>query len=97
MTDTIEPALTAVEWSKYRAGNGPPGDYVALINPRRLIALANDTLPKSDPRKITRDHLAVLRLLRGKVNEHEMASWGNLLLLDGLIAALESYLPPAEL
>jgi hypothetical protein len=67
MTDKrIEPALTADEWAdaqKYGAdafrAEAGPRTWFSLP---QVIALANAALPDSDPRKITREKIAQLRL-----------------------------------
>lgn len=63
MTGKIEPALTAEEWADL------PDAYALCAewdgNERKIIALANDSLADSDPRKITRRHAELLRVVAG--------------------------------
>lgn len=68
---------------------GPSGARDPKSETAALIALLNDSLPDSDPRKITRERINLAReafdVLDGKA-EDDLAVF-----LDGL----ESYLPPA--
>jgi hypothetical protein len=61
----------------------------------QTIALANAALPDSDRRKITREHVALLRRLEAAEREKapEGDSW-NVRDLDALAGVLESLLPP---
>lgn len=69
-----------------------PSDDTAVFGERipALIALANATLPDSDPRKITREKIAELRDAIEVVANATRDEASNLAFLD----ALSSYLPP---
>jgi hypothetical protein len=77
----------------------PALSVVPSEEPHAAIAFLNSYLPKSDPRKITREHVKQLRL----VAEHLRATDSDLVgetmvardTLRALADALESYLPPA--
>jgi hypothetical protein len=111
---SIEPALTAEEWVRARA-------FLPFRDPRNVaelthapkgrlaaeIALANDALPDTDPRKITRDFVFDMRetaaLARDALAVYGApATWGNaprsLLVIieraEAHVHALASYLPP---
>lgn len=119
MSEKIEPALTATEWSELLA---PPVDSHQGIQHvgncdicsgqhygAARIAIANYLLPDSDPRKITRETIALLRAAAHACSEDDyyIAAylgradyfWGRETLLADHFAAiadaLESYLPPA--
>lgn len=78
------------------SGAGPEFDEQEVRTAVAAIAALNDSLPDSDPRKITRAHVAAIR--------HELdeewdgirddASFPHVALLRQLADALESYLPP---
>jgi hypothetical protein len=62
-----------------------------------LIALANATLPDSDPRKITRRHTSLLRVAVGAMwSGKDRNNRPAAVALDRLADTLESYLPPEE-
>lgn len=94
MTDKIKPALTAEEWERVRQTPGGAADYDDAVgdSPETrayLIALNNDALPDSDPRKITRADVDNLRgILSGDAWAVAKSD------IRWLAAALESYLPP---
>jgi hypothetical protein len=90
MTDRIEPALTPEQWIEHREALNDDGyGYQAvpywegLAGQAGAIAVANDLLPDSDPRKITRERITLLRDPAYRETE-QMA----------FIDALASYLPP---
>lgn len=56
----------------------------------QMIAVANAALPDSDPRKITRKTVVMLR----ESSEDDHAAYVNFGKLRALADALESYLPP---
>lgn len=102
MTDKIEPALTAEEWTSpadaldgyfdLRDGvvdvrlGGAHGGGDLVGDTRKLIAFANAALPDSDPRKITRERIALLWSAASRAGESDVV----------FIEALESYLPPEK-
>jgi hypothetical protein len=104
-TTKIEPALSAEQWADLLTCIGyidwGTGIVDVVVNsPAELIAVANAALPDSDPRKITRGKI---ELLRGLVEfaagaydspalqkETQAEADKAYLVLD----ALESYLPP---
>jgi hypothetical protein len=72
MTDKLKPVLSAEEWKR----TGPNGrghpltpsllsemDYLDPDELRKAIAVANDLLPDSDDRKLTREKIALLRVI----------------------------------
>lgn len=91
-TEPIEPALTAEDWAN------PSGiglyDLCVRWEPDglpKIIALANADLPDSDPRKITREKLAGLRVALSTTSRPaDVYNRVGGAFLD----ALESYLPP---
>jgi hypothetical protein len=74
----------------------------ALDQPARAIALLNDALPDSDPRKVTREKIEAIRL-RAQRSDYVPESgedleangqWPLDNAVDAFLDALESYLPP---
>jgi hypothetical protein len=59
-----------------------------------LIALANAVLPDTDPRKITRHHVWIIRNLAGHVDTQHPGGIQFKREAERLADALESYLPP---
>jgi hypothetical protein len=112
MSEKIEPALSAEEWKAGRFGDQSQfveisgvGDLdVAnedrysgqVVDAVKVIALANAALPDSDPRKITREKILLVR----SAIVHEPYAGSSSPNPDGAAAlqafadALESYLPP---
>jgi hypothetical protein len=82
----IEPAFTPEEWKDL------PDSYGLCVewdgNEAKIIALANDSLPDSDPRKITRKTLDSIW--------GEDGGWVPVEYTRKIAAALKSYLPPEE-
>ena len=111
MADHIEPALSAEEWE---APQDVVDGYIDLEvsgvvdvtidskrNPRgtrALIALLNHDLPDSDPRKITREAVELLRGIVADTREGEKLGerWGvfDPDAVERLADALEAYLKP---
>jgi hypothetical protein len=92
MSEKIEAALSPIEWQEVRELEGRQGlvyelSYIGWIaTARRIpasIAILNDALPDSDPRKITRERVDLLAEI---AKEYP--------LLQPLADALASYLPP---
>jgi hypothetical protein len=90
--------MTPEEWREWQDRDTRPIDRGLLLrnvgSPQKLMAMANDALSDNHPRKITPNQIAVLKLLRAKGNESNVASSLNLLTLDSLIDTLVSILPP---
>lgn len=75
MTDKLDPALSAEEWAEARAGEDGDAAFTiadrvrfaveeaSLRNAVQLIAFANDDLPVSERRKITRAMINALRVI----------------------------------
>lgn len=62
----VAPALSAEEWAEWRKGDSDIGWAIAGVRVRniaQLIAVANDSLEDDDPRKITRERIALLRMV----------------------------------
>ena len=88
MTERIEPALTPEEWA-----DGPDldGDCFCTADQAYRIAIANQRLSDTDPRKITRDKLDSIRsTLKAADGEWYQDVSDDMAFLD----ALASYLPP---
>jgi hypothetical protein len=104
MSDLIRPAMLPSEWEMV-SGRPLLRDMMAAEALNRgqvsmVIALANAALPDSDPRKITRKHIAMLREA-GRQRDSLSPPYLDITLDDAaeLLAfadALESYLPPAS-
>lgn len=109
MTDqTIHPALTPEEWAKLDSPEYRSAILGALCARLKadhtgpmLIAILNAALPDSDPRKITREKIALIHEMYrmgcscGVITADDMTSWDRLQAeLPAFAAALESYLPP---
>lgn len=93
----LGPALTAEEWAALRKDAQHRKAWAAGIlargGPLQIIALCNDELPDSAPRKITREKIARLRdaIVEADANEVEPHRWDD---LSAFADALEAYLPP---
>lgn len=88
MSEKIEPALTAELWEAVRLSRD--GALAMVVHsggkyPASAIAILNDLLPDSDPRKITRRMVEIIRMHAENEDHAEAASIAD---------ALESYLPP---
>lgn len=107
MTDRIEPALSAAEWAAKSIGGGDAyidtDDTVVIQNGHDdarfdakeapgIIAFANDILPDSDRRKITREWVDALRDAAGPFMPVDAAEQAAR--FRSIADALESYLPP---
>lgn len=103
MSDKTEPAMSAEAWAWWRTERELPPerrhmtesfDLQAANAPlAEIIAKANDILPDSDHRKITREKLhALCECALATENEFSSDESASLAFLD----ALESYLPPAS-
>lgn len=109
-TETIPPALTPAEWADVRdpaqradlfaqLGFGTDAQGVA-----QTIAILNDALLDTDPRKITREWLSALEEVVGAATlwNHEQRKTGRgmqsgehaLAVVAGMFYTLASYLPP---
>lgn len=94
MTDRTEPALTPEQWQWARDG---ALDVCSLYYTKgtagAVIAIVNDELPDTDPRKITRAKVELLRdaILDWNPIGYPPFTKGS---LKAFCAALESYLPP---
>lgn len=95
MTDN-KPVLTAEQWKTARTVSLET--VASHYSQGTIIAVVNDALPDSDPRKITREKLGWIR----SAIESIVAEWGEAKLdavrngdLQAFADALESYLPPA--
>lgn len=89
MSEEIEPALTADDWARELS----VADLHPFLDTEKIIAVANAALPDSDPRKITRERIALLRVELGWA---ENAEYSNDPEARRFLDALESYLPPTE-
>jgi hypothetical protein len=96
MSEKIEPVLTEEEWA---LGPGV-ADLHPVFDGAKIIAVANARLPESDPRKITREKIAAMRLV---FDQWDGCGPGEYLgdreeytSLERFLDALESYLPPSN-
>jgi hypothetical protein len=106
MTTKIEPVLGEEEWRRIRRTRGERASTATDDSvPAAAIAIAiqNDILPESEPRKITRDVVNMLgqaavqyvELVRlAKLQSEKDEIWATMRSLIALHRALESYLPP---
>lgn len=100
MTEKIEPALSAEEWAEVSRMEIEAVAAQFYERPVAVVAFANAALPDSDPRKITRETVNLLREI--VANEHESAKLNEpsnigeaeISGLTQLADALKSYLPP---
>lgn len=98
MTDRIEPAMSAAEF-RNEARDEPSilGDIRYVEHPAHLakiIALANDLLPDTDPRKITRAKVETLRHMIGADESWTGTSEADFASAVEFLDALASLLPP---
>jgi hypothetical protein len=96
----IETALTAEEWKRLHESTAVVREFVLLDKDRKTwelsthqeIALLNSELPDGDPRKITREDVALLRSLDVRTAESPDLMHD----IDTLAAKLAALLPPEE-
>ncbi len=99
----IDPALTADEWVAVRNGEMNVADHFIEIDASGIaggearlwpavVAIGNDKLRDDDPRKITGEWIAELRLSAKQIEEDRGPLPRNR--LAEMADALESYLPP---
>jgi hypothetical protein len=88
---------TDERWLRIVAKQGDtwPEVNIAATNLPALIALANAALPDSDPRKITRHTLWIIRKLRedAYIDPQHPGALAFMRETETLVSALESYLP----
>lgn len=102
MTDRIEPALSSEEWAHamdedVREGLAYEVTYLwGSSRPAATIALANAALLDSDPRKITRTKITLLREAADSHRAYDSIEpfHAEAKSLAEFANALESYLPP---
>lgn len=101
MSEKIEPALSADEWAEVEELRDPLATACTILvdlivaggENAAAIALGNHLLSDDDPRKITREKIALLRAIveNDAFTQGDQAPAGpEMTFLD----ALESYLPP---
>lgn len=110
MNDTIEPALNAEGWETLTPLSGVDWraigqQFGVLGSPPTLIALANAALPDSDPRKITRAAVEVIRkfaywhhhaAVPAMPERYQYLARAEISYALLLADALASYLPPED-
>lgn len=93
----VEPALTPEQWETVRRDRVRVEDIVHPImftaDMPCVIAVANDALPDSDPRKLRRRHVVALRSVL-RQNPDNLPAYGEP--LHQLCEALDAILPPAR-
>jgi hypothetical protein len=82
-SEGIKPVMTPDQWERVRSGCDDITSHYYNGEKGAVIAACNDELPDSDPRKITRERIALLR--DPAYRETEAARF---------LEALASYLPP---
>jgi hypothetical protein len=87
----IPPVLTAAEWSAARMGDGTLAAALARREPLKAIAILNDQLEASEPRKITYEKIAELRTQIAIVESDRGTKQVN---ATAIVDALETLLPP---
>jgi hypothetical protein len=93
MSDFIPPALMPNEWERVRSGCDDVTHYYFTGDKGAVIAACNDELPDTDPRKITREWVKILRATARWIEE-QPDNFGPETELRAMADALESYLPP---
>jgi hypothetical protein len=76
----------------------PDGDIVSVSGADAIfavMALANDTLPHEDPRKLTVTDVAILRILAERISENEPNGRRLVSLAIALRDKLSALLPPS--
>jgi hypothetical protein len=108
-TSRVEPALSLFQWSSLEISNGvasasPTPEMssdphfrhrLPIESATAYIAIANAALPDSDPRKITREKIALLRIPHLSTVDGDPAAYPTEE-LAAFADALESYLPPEK-